>query len=280
MPSTFALLSSDPSLLRCQVEILKARLRPIDALQPRVVGLGYIEADSILLRKKPADVGSLALSTLVADVISEVLFFQAGSGGRGPYADEDAMPLRYRRWMFMQHGELASPGPTRAAVLQQVPDFLQRQLKGTTPAEVCFLAFMKALRDEGRSEDFDISPSLVGRLLGEMTRRVERAELESGKLGSLGFFVTDGRVLAATRLNSGQLFYALLEGITHCERCGISESTPDSNPLLRAHRRVRGVALATDVVNASGFIEVPEAAVLTVGHKLEVQVASLPTVAA
>ncbi|MFN7132211.1 MAG: class II glutamine amidotransferase, partial [Myxococcales bacterium] len=155
---------------------------------------------------------------------------------------------------------------------------LSRQITGTTAAEVCFMTFVKQLRDEGRLDDFDASPASVAQALGAAMRLVERAEKEAGqgKALKLGMFVSNGRVLAGSRLHSGPLHYALLEGIARCERCEIDETTSESNPLLRAHRRVRGVALSTSLTQVNGFIEVPEGACVTVGRNLEVQVSPLP----
>lgn len=275
MPSTLAIFTSDPNLLRCQVGLLKERLEPLSE-PPRAVGLGYAEADALLLRKKPGSVGSNDLADLVADISSEILFHYAGPpGGAGAFADEDVMPLRFRRWMFMHHGPLASPAATRDALAAKVPAFLARQAKGSTASELCFLAFVHRMRDAGLAEEFELHPAIVGARLAEAARTVEDAERERGKVGSLGFYVTNGRVLAATRLGSGPLHYALLEGIARCPRCGIEEGTSDSNPLLRAHRRVRAVVIASNVLPGSGFIEVPEASVVTVGHNLDVQVQPL-----
>jgi hypothetical protein len=276
MHSTLAILSSDANLLRCQVALLREHLRPLVDKRPRAVGLGYIEADAILLRKKPGDVGTLDLDALVTDVVSEVLFFHAGPiNGGGAFADEDVMPLRYRRWLFQHAGALAAPAASRAALSAEIPAFLARQAKGSTGGELVFLAFLAALRESGHADDFDIAPQVVGRTLGQTARLCERVERASGKVGNLSFFVTNGRVLAATRLQSGPLHYSLLEGISRCQRCGITESTPESSPLLRAHRRVRGVVIATDVQDGR-FIEVPEASTITIGHNLEVQVAPIP----
>jgi hypothetical protein len=275
MQSTLAILSSDANLLRCQVALMREHLRPLVDGKPRALGLGYIEADNILLRKKPGDVGTLDLDALVADVISEVLFFHAGPiNGGGAFADEDVMPLRYRRWMFQHAGALASPA-TRAALAREVPAFLARQAKGSTGGEMVFLNFLSALRESGHADDFDLAPVVAGRILGETARLAERLERASGKVGNLGFFVTNGRMLAATRLHSGPLHYSLLEGISRCPRCGIDDATPESSPLLRAHRRVRGVVLATDVAKDGRFIEVPEASIITVGHNLEIHVEAI-----
>ncbi|MBI5545246.1 MAG: class II glutamine amidotransferase [Deltaproteobacteria bacterium] len=280
MSYTLALLTSDPNLLRCQVDLVKGRLSPF-AETPRAVGLGYVEADAILLRKKPGSVTPLDLGRLVSDVSSEVLFFHAGlpAGSSGAFLDEDVMPLRFRRWLFMHQGPLANPVATRQSLFETMPAFLARQAKGSAASELCFLTFVQLMRDGGLSEEFELSPQLVGARLAETARRVEAVERERGKVGSLGFFVTNGRVMAATRLGSGSLCYALLEGIARCERCRITESTPDTSPLVRAHRRVRGVVLASEPQVPPGFIEVPEASVVTVGHNLEIQVAPLARLA-
>jgi len=276
MTTTLALLTSDPNLLRCQVEQIKACLKP-PTRPPRAVGLGYFEADEILLRKKPGDVGSVDLGELARDVQSEVLFFRAGElAGGGAYVDdEDVMPLRARRWMFMHHGQLASPAATRAALARAMPASVLRLARGSTASELCLLTFLDLLRDGSSIDELELSPKVVGARLGEAARRVEAAERESGKVGSLGFFVTNGRVMAATRLGTAPLHYALLEGISRCPVCGLTDSTPDSEPLVRAHRRLRGVALACEVVGPDGFLEVAPASVVTVGHDLEVQVTPL-----
>ncbi len=275
MPFTFAVYTSDASLLGCQIDLIKHRLA-VPAEAPRAVGLGYTDSGEILLRKRPGDQGRLDLSRAAEGVASEALFLFAGrpSGG-GSFADEDVMPLRFRRWLFMHHGALANPSQTAAALVEAMPSFLARQARGTTASELCFLTFVNLMRDGGLSEEYELSAHVAGSRLAQTARIVEDLERERGRVGDLGFYATNGRVLAATRLGTATLHYALLEGILRCERCRIAETTPDTRPLVRAHRRVRGVVLASDVVAGSGFIEVPEASVVMVGQRLEVQVAPM-----
>lgn len=275
MSYTLAVFTSDPNLLRCQMELLRPRL-PEPAERPRAVGLGYFEADSILLRKKPGSVGPNSPVDMLADVSSEVAFFFAGKpAGSGAFVDEDVMPLRFRRWLFMHRGPLASAATTRQALVEAVPAFLARQAKGSTAAELCFLTFVNLMRDGGLSEEYELSAQLVGARLGETARLVQGVERERGRAGEYGFFVSNGRVLAATRLGEATLHYALLEGIARCERCRITETSPDTSPLVRAHRRVRGVVVSSEAKPNSGFLEVPEDSVLTVDHGLDLRVAPI-----
>ncbi len=278
MSASLAILTSDPNLLRCQVALLQRHARLADDREPASVGLAFVESDSVLLRKKPGNVGTLDLGELLADVKSEALLYHSQTGSPSQFVDENSMPLRFRRWMFShQHDMQLSPG-ARAAVLGALPEFLQRQVKGNTSSELVFMTFVHRMRTEGLLEEFDLAPSSVGLALGHTVRLVELAEREKGqgRQVNLGAFVGNGRVMAASRYQSGPLYYALLEGIARCERCEIDEQTSESNPLLRAHRRVRGVALCTSISQPNGFIEVPEASVISVGRNLEIQITPLP----
>ncbi len=273
MSSTLAILTSDSNLLRCQLALLKPRLGlAVVGAREEALGLGYVEADNILLRKRPATSESHEIDALASDVVSEILFFHTGPAGAGGFIDEEAMPLRFRRWLFIHHAALASPLATRAALLKDLPDFLQRQIKSSTASEVLFFSFLKRLRDIGRMDDYEIPASIVSRMLADTVRQADQVERSFGKVGDLGLFLTNGRAMVASRPADSPLRYALLEGIVRCQRCGIDETTSDSNPLLRAHRRVRGVVLATRVADPNGFIEVPEGSIVAVGHGLDVQV--------
>ncbi|MGC4115873.1 MAG: class II glutamine amidotransferase [Myxococcales bacterium] len=280
MPFTFAIHTSDASLLGCQIDLIRHRLA-VPNEPPRAVGLGYTDSGELLLRKKPGSHGKLDLSRATEGVASEALFLFAGrpSSG-GSFVDEDVMPVRFRRWLFMHHGTLANPSQTAAALVEAMPAFLARQAKGTTASELCFLTFVNLMRDAGLSEEYELSAPVVGARLSQMARLVEGMERERGRVGDLGFYVSNGRALAATRLGTATLHYALLEGILRCDRCHVTETTPDTRPAVRAHRRVRGVVLTSDVVPGSGFIEVPEAHVVMVGQRLEVQVAPIGKVGA
>jgi glutamine amidotransferase len=80
--------------------------------------------------------------------------------------------------------------------------------------------------------------------------------------------------MVATR-RGGPLNYALLEGIVPCELDGIDMATPEKDPRVRPHRRVKAVAFATRLRSHDGFIEVPEGSVVSVSRSLQVSVAPI-----
>ena len=136
--------------------------------------------------------------------------------------------------------------------------------------------FLKILRDTGELDNLDLDPSIVGRALAATVKRIDELSRTAGvqKPSTLGFVVTNGRILAGTRRGT-PLFYALLEGILPCEREGISASAKETDPRFGAHRRVKAVCFATHLLAPNGFIEVPESSVVTVSRTLQVKVSSL-----
>lgn len=280
MSASLAIFTSDPNLLRCQVAHLEKYARLSDERPPASIGVAFVESDSVLLRKKPGDVGTREVGALLADVRSEALLYHSESGSPSQFGGENAMPLRFRRWMYTHHHDVElSPG-AKAAVFAALPEFLQRQVKGNTASELVFMTFVHRMRSQGLLEEYDLTGSSVALALGWAVRQVELAEREKGqgRPVKLGAFVSNGRVLAGSRHQSGPLYYTLLEGLPRCERCDIDEQTSDSNPLLHAHRRVRAVALCTDISQLNGFIEVPDASVIGIGRNLDIQIAPLPSI--
>jgi glutamine amidotransferase len=147
---------------------------------------------------------------------------------------------------------------------------------GETDSEHAFALFLKVLRDAGDADDLDLDPSVAGRALALTIKRIDELCRAAGaqRSSTLGFVATNGRILAATRRGT-PLFYALLEGILPCDREGITASAKETDPRFGPHRRVKAVCFASHLLLANGFIEVPEASVVTVSRTLQVKVSSL-----
>jgi predicted glutamine amidotransferase len=278
MGALVAILQSDANLLRCQL----ARLSPLVSLQdgaapPDAYGFGHYQAGSVLLSRRPSGApGPLTLAELVGRADSEALVAHARRATVGAPKDENTHPFRFRRWLFAHDGTLEAFGKVRPRLLSELPDFLRRNAVGETDSEHAFMWFLKLLRDEGALDDLDADPRTIGRALGRTVLQLEEWAREAGaqRPSRLGFAATNGRVLAATR-HGGPLHYALLEGIVPCPLEGITPETSESDPRLRAHRRVKAVCVATRLAAPDGFLEAPDESVLSVGRSLQVAVSGL-----
>ena len=164
----------------------------------------------------------------------------------------------------------------RPKLLDALPDFLRRNVMGDTDSEHAFMWFMKLLKDDGGLDDLDVDARTTGRALARTVRQLEAwcREVGEQRPSRLDFAATNGRVLAATR-RGGSLFYALLEGIVPCPLDGITLDTPESDPRVRPHRRVKAVCFASRLLAPNGFIEVPDGSVVSVSRSLQVTVSTL-----
>lgn len=273
-----AVLQTDSSLLRCQVRRLEGHvaLREPDRL-PDAYGFGYFKGSDVLLGKRPSGApASFTLTQLAGGIDSEALLAHARYATVGAQKDENTHPFRFRRWLFAHDGTVEGFREVRPRLLEVLPDFLRRNVEGDTDSELAFMLFLKHLRDGGHLDDLDVDARLVGRALALAARDLETWSREAGatRPSALNFIATNGRVMAGTR-RGRPLHYALLEGIVPCPRCGLEVGAPESDPRTRPHRQVKAVCFATHLLQPNGFIEVPEASVVSVSRTLQVSVTSL-----
>jgi glutamine amidotransferase len=278
MGALVAILQSDPNLLRCQVTRLEAHvsLREGEHL-PDAYGFGHYGAGSVLLGKRPTGAPQpLGLGELVGQLDSEAIIVHARTATVGNAKDENTHPFRFRRWLFAHDGTVEAFDRVKPKLLQGVPDFLRRNVMGDTDSELAFMWFLKLLKDGGRMDDLDLDPPVAARALAGTVRQLETWSREAGatRPSRLNFVATNGRIMVASRRN-GPLSYALLEGIVPCAVHEIDLTTPESDPRVRPHRRVKAVAFASRLVSQNGFIDVPEGSVVAVSRTLQVTVSAV-----
>lgn len=278
MGALVAILQSDPNLLRCQVKRLEAHvsLRDPDRL-PDAYGFGHYGGGSVLLGKRPTGSAQpLSLPELVGRVESEALLVHARYATVGKAKDENTHPFRFRRWLFAHDGTVEGFAEVKPKIVAALPDFLRRNIMGETDSEHAFMWFLKLLKDANRLDELDLDAQAAARALAATVKQLEAWCREAGvqRPSRLNFVATNGRVMVATR-RGGPLYYALFEGIVPCALHGITVSTPESDPRVRPHRKVKAVIFATRLAQQNGFIEIPEGSVVAVSRSLQVTVSPI-----
>jgi predicted glutamine amidotransferase len=271
MSVAFAVYTSDPNLLGCEL----ARLGPEVSLGERAglaaVGVGWYADDQVLMQRFPANARPDQVTELGRPE-SEALLFHAGPLPVGTSLEENTQPFRYRHWLFVQVGALAGHDRFRSRLVSALPPHLVRWVKLGTSAETAFALYLSHLRELGRTEDRALDAKEAGAMLVRTAQALQQraAEVGEGRPLDAAFFATNSRVLVAARLGKAPVYYRLLEGAPTCEVCKL-ESTSETLPLVRAHLRRRTVAVATQLRSTQGWIELPAETVLAVGRNLSVE---------
>lgn len=274
MSVALAVLTSDPNLVRCELHRLEGQVALQEEGRSNAVGIGAYAQDDVLLRRFPRD-ANLTLESLAPPHESEALLFHGQRLPVGLSLEENTQPFRSRRWLFAHQGvvEGFTDLHLRASLLASVPDFLKRQIRGETDSEVAFALFLQKLWETGRADDPRLEAELAGRLLADTARELSRASAKAGaaRTSTVNLLATNGFIVVATRLGGRPLHYTRLEGTDRCEVCGITPTTPESQPGVVAHRRRRSVVVATHVKRPAGWVELAEGTTLAVEADLQVR---------
>jgi len=270
MAQILAILTDDPSLLRCQLH----RIRGAIALKEgEPIGVGsYCDGD-VLLASRPAEKGPRELASLAAGIRSPALL-AASRRQAGFYEEEAIDPFRFHSWLFAMSGTVEAFEDVREALLDRVPPFIARQVRGLTDREHVFALFLRELHALGALDDPSLQAQGAARCLSKAIRALDALCGEKGQTRPtpLAAVVTNGRSMAAVR-RGRPLSYGLLEGMAACEVCDLGDDARDE-PRQRAHRRAKAVALLSEPAAGDGFIEVPDDSSVAVGRGLDIGLSS------
>lgn len=169
-------------------------------------GLGYVQGGDVLLVRtprssdQPVDLAG-PLSEIPTDCAIAIAVRDETSTLGGT---DNTPPFRYRRWMYAQTGllELRGLEDVVPRLLEHIPEYLRRNLKGRTPAELAFHLFLAMLNEEGHLDDPNLPVATTRRALAS-TLRLINAELEkAGKATGLGnVALTNGRSMVVARID-------------------------------------------------------------------------------
>lgn len=169
-------------------------------------GLGYVQAGEVLLSRHPRRVqGDFDFFAALGDLKSDyVIGYAATDDNFG--GTLNTQPFRFRTWMFAQDCYVDDFGAVSAQLVERIPAYLRRNIKGKSPAEVLFHMFLAALSDSAPLDN----PNLDSRFAREAARDslttfrsvVEKAGLKAS-IGNL--VLSNSRSMLAVR-NDAPLF--------------------------------------------------------------------------
>jgi predicted glutamine amidotransferase len=237
--------------------------------KPEGWGLGFVQGGDVLLQKRPrVESPEIDLYGLIKDLRADAVVARVGFRSDGSTAAEDADPFRSRSWLFGSVGEISEAGfeSVRERLLESVPDFLRRNIRGRSPSEHIFHLFLAFLHDAASLDAPSPSPAVVhGALRNSMSFLDRMLEGGGNPPLRLALVATNGRCFVAAN-GAHPLRYLDVEGISDCPVC---HGRVDRD---RGGRRIQHEGLRAVVVEANravegraGWREVPEGSVLIVG---------------
>jgi predicted glutamine amidotransferase len=164
-------------------------------------GLGYVQGGEVLLVRTPRSSSQpVDLFQPLTEIQTDCAIAQAVSDQRVSGTD-NTPPFRFRRWMFAQTGapDFDEVWPR---LLEHVPDYMRRNLKGKMGAELTFHVLLAMLHDTGGVDDPNLSLQTTRRAVSATLALISSELTKAGSTAKLGnIIVSNGRSLIAARLD-------------------------------------------------------------------------------
>jgi hypothetical protein len=278
-----AYVGNEPDNMACALFSARSALASTATEKPEGWGLGFVQGGDVLLQKRPrGESAEVDLYGLIKDLRADAVVARIGFDGvgidpaglsrDGSTPAEDADPFRFRSWLFGSVGDVSAVGfeSVRDRLLESVPAFLRRNIRGKSPSEHIFHLFLAFLHDAGSLDAPSPSPAVVhGALRNSMTfldRLLAGSGVSAPPLG-LALVATNGRCLVAANA-AHPLRYLHVEGISDCPVChGRQDEVRGRHGRRIQHESLRAVILEANraVEGRGGWGEVPDRSALIVG---------------
>lgn len=226
-------------------------------------GFGYTQSGDVLLVRTPkSSERPIDLAGPLAEIATDCAIACAVRDEGRATGTDNTPPFRFRRWMYAQTG---TPALDEIAprLLEHVPDYLRRNLKGRTSGELVFHVFLAMLHDEGSVDDPNLAPAATRRALAATVKLVgvelEKAHLAPQTLGCVA--LSNGRSMVVARFSDQAL---------RLRRLWVNDERGEKDPTFRGVLIVSGDGEAKD-----GFEDVAANHCVLVTRDLQFSLADL-----
>lgn len=203
-------------------------------------GVGFYQGGEVLHKKRPQAEPPIAWVDIARDVETDCAILHARLPTVGDFSSQNTHPFRMRRWLFAHTGTIDRFDAVEESLRGSLPDFLTRNIRGTTDSEVYFHVMLSFLHDAGHLDSPEPDPTHVISAMRSAVALIERLTAEvGGKKSVLNCVLTHGRAMFAMRHGAPMVYV---------ERRGLHDPPPDIDANGRDPNAVlRYVMVASDV---------------------------------
>ncbi len=241
-------------------------IAPDESFRPDAWGIGFYQGGEVLHKKRPKlDDGPIDWEKVARDVRSDAVLIHFRNATVGDFRTDNTHPFRFRQWLFAHVGTIEGFAAIKGSLLESIPDFLARSVRGATDSEHVFMVLLSFLHDAGQLDHPDADRDVVLGAIRSTLALVARHCAEVGAPApTLDLVLTNGRQMYAVR-QGGPLFYV--------ERANLPDGSGEADERAGAVRYV--LVYSNGEAPAPGYSVIPQGSVLTIDRNLAAQIQSL-----
>jgi glutamine amidotransferase len=232
---------------------------PPEGFRPDAWGIGFYQGGEVLHKKRPRLEGPIDWAGITQGVRSDCVLLHFRQATVGDFRADNTHPFRMRQWLFAHNGTVEGFGAIRQRVVESLPDFLQRNIRGATDSEHVFHVVLSFLHDAGQLDHPDADTKVV---IGALRSTLALLDRHCAEVGApeptLNLVLTNGRWMYAVRRNAP---------MHYVQRVGLPSDGPSTSDGPGAFRYVLLVSDGDDAPSA--YTTVPASSVLVVDRNLD-----------
>jgi predicted glutamine amidotransferase len=204
-------------------------------------GIGFYQGDEVLHKKQPAPDGEPIDWDVIANKIqTDCAIAHLRQATVGGFSLDNTHPFRLRQWLFAHVGTVRAFEEIKEPLLAALPDFLRRNIRGSSDSELLFHTMLAGLWSRGQLDAAEPSLTTVLESMGEAVQTIDKLAGGASTLNAI--------------LSNGRFMYALRHGASF----GYTEHVGLQDPAEPGEERARpGSPLLHYVMLVSGGQEVP-----------------------
>ena len=222
MGQFWGLSIGDDALVPCAV---RRYIRRIAACTENAgsYGLGCYTRGELLQRVEPrCEGGPPDVDMMLDKTRADLVIMHARPRKDHPANRADIHPFRFKEWLFAHNGEVKGFEEIKQELLEVIPSFIRRNIKGETDSEVLFHLFLSFLYDAGKLGRPAVKPTEISDALVRTFATVDEfAHIRNIQTSPASVIVSDGYSMAAGRRGI-PMELAVIDGIPDCDRCRVS----------------------------------------------------------
>lgn len=273
MSRLFGCVCNEPERLKCA--LAGAREALVADAAPDGWGLAFFQGGEVLLQRHPKPAGPVDFYAAVRDLRTDYVVGHVRERKAVPKL-ENTQPYRFRAWVFAHTGPIDRFDAIQAGVLDSIPDFLRRNIRGQTDSEHVFHLFLAFLHDDGKLDDPNLGVTDAQSGLRATAAMLDRlVGAAGGQPSGFNAVLTNGRIMLAVR-RGAPMWWRRTDGVLDCPLCR-EEARLNSDRRRVAHEHLRSVLVASEPrkLGPDGWEEVPDSGILAITRDLKTTVSPL-----
>lgn len=227
-------------------------------------GLGFYQGDEVLHKKQPTPDGEPVDWTVVAEnVKTDCAIAHVRQATVGGFSVDNTHPFRLRQWLFAHVGTISAFDEIKDKLRAELPDFLRRNIRGTSDSEIFFHMILAGLHAKNQLEAAAPAHATIIGAIDAAVKQIDKLVGTSAPRSTLNMVLANGRSMYGLR-HGGPLAYV--------ERAGLKEPlVPEDEKPRPGSPLLRYVMVVASGQELADYEMVKDGCVVSVSRDLEVR---------